>query len=79
MNGWTRSLTITENIRAQGMNLVINEKRGRRLLTCQVKKQQQKKTIRVAAFGTDLRGLTKCCLRRKPIKTRLESLDKTTS
>lgn len=37
------------------------------------------KTIRVAAFGTDLRGLTKCCLRRKPIKTRLESMDKTTS
>lgn len=37
------------------------------------------KMIRVAVFGTDLRGLTKCCLRRKPIKTRLESLDKTTS
>ena len=39
----TRSLTITENIRAQGMSLVTNEKRGRRLLTCQVKKQQQKR------------------------------------
>lgn len=29
----TRSLKIPESIRAQGMSLVINEKRGRRLLT----------------------------------------------
>ena len=36
------------------------------------------KTIRVAVFGVDLRELRKCCLR-KPIRRRLESLDKITS
>lgn len=38
----TRSLKITKSIRAQGMSLVINKKRGRRLLTVKSRNSDRK-------------------------------------
>lgn len=72
---WWRLL---ENMKTQDMNLVINGKRWKEITGISSQETITEKTIRVAVFGLDLRELSKCCLR-KPIRRRIESLDKITS
>lgn len=50
MNGWTRSLTDYENIRAQGMNLVINEKKRKEITHMSSQETATEKMIRVAVL-----------------------------